>query len=114
MPTAADPKGRRRSLAPVVLAAVVGWSAGDLLRPPESQAGARAALAAIGAYQRTVSPVLARTSFIRCRFTPTCSEYGREAIERFGWGKGGAMTVARIARCNPLSKGGNDPVPDAR
>lgn len=112
MPTGVEsPRGRSRGLAPIVLAASIGLAAGDLLRPPESQAGTRVALAAIGAYQRTVSPVLARTSFIRCRFTPTCSEYGREAIERFGWGKGGVLTAARIARCNPFSKGGEDPVP---
>jgi putative membrane protein insertion efficiency factor len=109
--TEAGGGGRRRGLAPIVLAALVGLSAGDLLRPPESQAGTRFAVAAISAYQRTLSPLLARTSFVRCRFTPTCSEYGRGAIERFGWAKGGAMTIGRIARCNPFSRGGDDPVP---
>ncbi len=46
-----------------------------------------------------------------CKFTPTCSQYGLEAIERFGALKGGAMTLWRILRCNPFSKGGYDPVP---
>ncbi len=47
-----------------------------------------------------------------CKFHPTCSEYGYGVIERFGVIKGGAMTTWRILRCNPLSKGGHDPVPD--
>ena len=111
MPTAADAPARPRGLGPLLLAALLGLAAGDLLRPPEYQHGTRAALAAIDAYRATVSPWLDRTGLIRCRFEPTCSAYGREAIERFGWGKGGALTAARIARCNPWSKGGKDPVP---
>jgi uncharacterized protein len=111
MPTAADRAGRPRRLAPLFLAALLGLAAGDLLRAPNDQHGTRAALAAIDAYRETVSPWLGRTGLIRCRFEPTCSAYGREAIERFGWGKGGALTAARIARCNPWSKGGLDPVP---
>ena len=47
-----------------------------------------------------------------CKYIPTCSEYGLEAIERFGAFKGSIMTVWRILRCNPFSKGGLDPVPD--
>lgn len=45
-----------------------------------------------------------------CRFEPTCSNYGIEAIETYGSIKGGAMTLWRIMRCNPWSKGGLDPV----
>ena len=45
-----------------------------------------------------------------CRFTPTCSEYGYEAIETHGVVIGGLQTVWRILRCNPLSNGGYDPV----
>ena len=111
MPTAAEEAARPRGLAPLLLAALLGLAAGDLLRPPAHQHGARAALAAIDGYRATVSPWLGRTGLVRCRFEPTCSAYGRDAIERFGWGKGGALTAARIARCNPWSKGGNDPVP---
>ncbi|HEY6051702.1 MAG TPA: membrane protein insertion efficiency factor YidD, partial [Thermoanaerobaculia bacterium] len=106
MRTAAEGAARGRGLAPLLLAAFVGLAAGDLLRPPREQHGARAALAGIDAYRASVSPWFARTNLIRCRFEPTCSAYGREAIERFGWGKGGALTAARIARCNPWSKGG--------
>ncbi|MFA6417173.1 MAG: membrane protein insertion efficiency factor YidD [Patescibacteria group bacterium] len=45
-----------------------------------------------------------------CRFTPTCSQYGKEAIEKYGIAKGGTMTAWRVARCNPWNKGGYDPV----
>ena len=46
-----------------------------------------------------------------CRFTPTCSEYALEAVERYGAIRGGFMAVCRILRCNPFCKGGYDPVP---
>jgi len=45
-----------------------------------------------------------------CRFRPTCSEYGVEAITKYGVIRGGLMTSWRILRCNPWNKGGNDPV----
>ena len=47
-----------------------------------------------------------------CRFLPTCSEYGYEAISRYGVIKGGFMTVKRVLRCNPWNKSDRyDPVP---
>ena len=46
-----------------------------------------------------------------CKYYPTCSQYGLEAIEKYGALKGGALTLWRILRCNPFSKGGYDPVP---
>lgn len=46
-----------------------------------------------------------------CKFIPTCSEYSIEAIEKHGALKGGLLTIWRILRCNPFSKGGYDPVP---
>jgi len=45
-----------------------------------------------------------------CRFTPTCSEYAAEAIGSYGIVKGVFMSVKRVVRCNPFSKGGYDPV----
>ena len=44
-----------------------------------------------------------------CKYYPTCSQYGIEAIEKYGALKGGALAVWRILRCNPFSKGGYDP-----
>ena len=46
-----------------------------------------------------------------CRYFPTCSQYGIEAIEKYGVLKGGLLTAWRILRCNPFAKGGYDPVP---
>lgn len=65
----------------------------------------------LGNYQvlpTSVSPLTAS----HCKYIPTCSQYGIEAIERFGALKGTALTVWRILRCNPFSKGGYDPVPE--
>ena len=67
-------------------------------------------LALIRMYQKHVSPAFPP----RCRFIPTCSQYGLEAIERFGAIKGGALTLWRILRCNPWSRGGYDPVPEKK
>lgn len=67
----------------------------------------RLAIAVIDLYQRAVSPMLPPA----CRFTPTCSEYARIAIETHGFGRGGLMAARRIARCHPFHPGGYDPVP---
>ncbi|NLW88228.1 MAG: membrane protein insertion efficiency factor YidD [Clostridiaceae bacterium] len=57
-------------------------------------------------YQRRISPHTAPA----CKYSPTCSQYAIEAIERYGAFKGFWMAVWRILRCNPFSKGGYDPV----
>ncbi|MEE0859311.1 MAG: membrane protein insertion efficiency factor YidD [Acutalibacteraceae bacterium] len=61
-------------------------------------------------YMKNISPNTPPS----CKFTPTCSRYGLEAIERFGAFKGGFLTLWRILRCNPFSKGGYDPVPQKK
>ena len=61
-------------------------------------------------YRKNISPNTPPS----CKFTPTCSQYGLEAIERFGAFKGGFMTLWRILRCNPFSKGGYDPFPQKK
>lgn len=68
----------------------------------------RVALGAIRFYQGAVSPMLPPS----CRFTPSCSHYTYGAIERFGLWRGGWLGLKRVCRCNPLCKGGFDPVPE--
>lgn len=65
------------------------------------------ALLLIRLYQMTLSRVLPPS----CRFTPSCSVYGYQAIEKYGVFKGGWMAIKRIGRCNPFNPGGYDPVP---
>ena len=68
----------------------------------------------IRCYQKTLSmdhgPLKGMFPHGFCRFTPTCSQYGLEAIDKYGIIKGGVMTIWRILRCNPWNKGGYDPV----
>jgi len=94
-----------------VFAALLGLAVGDALRPVPDQFGARLALRAIDLYRATVSPALAKSGVVRCRFEPTCSAYGREAIARYGNPKGFLLAAGRILRCHPWARGGNDPVP---
>lgn len=65
------------------------------------------ALRVIRFYQRTLSPGHPPA----CRFQPTCSEYGYQAIERHGVVRGSWLALRRIGRCHPLNRGGYDPVP---
>ncbi len=58
-------------------------------------------------YRKYISPLKPPS----CRFTPTCSEYALEAIDKYGVLKGGWLAMKRVARCNPFFPGGNDPVP---
>lgn len=61
----------------------------------------------IRVYQVTLSPFIGRA----CRYTPTCSNYGIEAIRKYGAIKGSWLTIKRIASCNPWGGSGYDPVP---
>jgi len=65
-------------------------------------------MALIRLYQLTLSPILPPA----CRFTPTCSRYAYEALDRFGFFRGGWLAVKRIGRCHPFHPGGYDPVPE--
>jgi hypothetical protein len=65
-------------------------------------------LSLIRLYQATLSKGLPANS---CRFYPTCSHYGYQAIYKYGVLKGGLMAAWRILRCNPFNRGGLDPVP---
>lgn len=66
------------------------------------------ALALIWLYQKAISPLFPGC----CRFIPTCSQYAREAIIRYGVIKGSVLTFFRLLRCQPLCRGGWDPVPE--
>jgi hypothetical protein len=66
----------------------------------------RVAVYLLRAYKWAISPMFPPA----CRYTPTCSEYAMEAIERFGVLRGGLKAAARVLRCHPFVKGGYDPV----
>ena len=68
----------------------------------------RAVLLLLSFYKRAISPYLPSA----CRYTPTCSVYCYEAIDRWGLWYGGIMGIKRILRCHPFHEGGYDPVPD--
>src|SRR5436309_2834858 len=93
-------------------------------RPPSSSASWRSSrsaddpadavgrllIALLRVYQLLLRPALAPA----CRFTPSCSAFAREAIERHGARRGSLLAARRLLRCHPWSPGGNDPVPEAR
>ena len=67
-------------------------------------------LGIVWVYRYMISPLTPGS----CRFTPTCSAYALEALERHGAAAGSALTVGRLARCHPWCAGGHDPVPAER
>jgi hypothetical protein len=74
----------------------------------------RLVIGLIKLYQKTISP---DHGFLKnffphgyCRFTPTCSQYGIDAVEKYGVIRGGIKAMWRILRCNPFNKGGHDPI----
>lgn len=64
-------------------------------------------IAIVRGYKKYISPLVPPS----CRFTPTCSEYAMEALNKHGAWKGSLLAIWRILRCNPFCKGGYDPVP---
>ncbi|MGG3271237.1 membrane protein insertion efficiency factor YidD [Priestia aryabhattai] len=71
---------------------------------------AKLLLLLIKGYQKGISPFLPA----RCRFYPTCSQYGVESIKRFGAVKGSYLTIKRILKCHPFHPGGIDEVPEKK
>jgi len=67
----------------------------------------RVMIALIRFYQAAVSPWLPAS----CRYTPSCSEYARQAVERFGAARGTWLAARRLLRCHPFAGHGHDPVP---
>ena len=58
-------------------------------------------------YQNILSPILPST----CRYSPTCSEYTKQSLIKFGLIKGGMISIKRIIKCNPWGGNGYDPIP---
>jgi putative membrane protein insertion efficiency factor len=67
----------------------------------------RALIGAIRFYRNAISPLTPPS----CRFTPTCSAYALEAVEKYGAARGSWLAARRLLRCHPFCKGGYDPVP---
>jgi hypothetical protein len=68
---------------------------------------ARILIGAIVVYQKAISPVLPAA----CRYTPTCSQYAKEAVQKYGAVKGSWLATRRLLRCHPWGGHGHDPVP---
>ncbi|GAC1402470.1 MAG: hypothetical protein NVSMB68_16390 [Thermoanaerobaculia bacterium] len=76
----------------------------DLALEPRDSYSARATIAAIDGYRAHISPHL--KGVIRCRFTPTCSAYGREVIRKYGFARGAWLALVRVSKCGPWTKAG--------
>ena len=81
---------------------------GDTLRHHPIYIMKKFFIRAIRFYQKNISPFYWRPP---CIYTPSCSEYAVQAIEKYGALKGGVLAFWRILRCNPFARGGYDPVP---
>ena len=100
---------KKRALAVVALVFIA--IALDQRRTPSSQWSTAAAVGGIHLYQATLSPIYAKMG-VQCRFTPTCSHYGEEAIRRHGFARGGYLAAKRVLRCGPWTPTGTvDQVP---
>ena len=93
-----------------VVLVLLALAALDGLRPPRSQVTGRLYVMAVRGYQHWGRPVTSR--FVQCPYRPTCSEYSRQAVEKFGLPEGLALTVRRLSRCRgDVRPGTPDPVP---
>lgn len=78
----------------------------ESLLPASIQPTNKLLQAAIRIYQITISPILP----CRCKFTPTCSQYGLMSLQKYGTLRGCILIIWRLLRCSPLTNGGDDPV----
>jgi putative component of membrane protein insertase Oxa1/YidC/SpoIIIJ protein YidD len=106
---------RRRLKRPetylAVFALFVLAAAGDTFRPADRQVSARVYVGLVEFYQADISPQL--RSYIACRYEPTCSEYSKQAVERFGILEGLALSWRRLNSCQrTVPMGTADPVPE--
>lgn len=93
-----------------LLVLTAGLAVADSYRAPDKQIGARLYVTAVEGYQDVGLRTLGGR--VRCRYSPTCSNYSVEAVERYGLSKGLRMTVARVWRCRAsVPLGTSDPVP---
>lgn len=90
------------------LGALAGSTAQSAASGPATRLVALLLLGLIQAYRQWISPLIGP----RCRFIPSCSAYGLEAISRHGPWRGGWLTLRRLLRCHPFSPCGCDPVPE--
>lgn len=98
-----------RTAAALALLVVFVIALHDTRSAPAHSISARTAVFGIDQYRNHLSPHL--RGVIQCRFTPTCSAYGREVMRKYGFARGTWMTAKRIGRCGPWTKMGTVDLP---
>jgi uncharacterized protein len=104
-------KGGKKPMTPLfIICVIIGLLISlDGFRAPERQIVSRGVVRVIEGYQHYISRgILSRHNINICRYTPTCSEYTRQSLLKYGLYRGGARGFYRILRCNPWSRGGVD------
>lgn len=97
-------RSKRHRFTIIALIVIALIAIHDFSTPHGKGLAARGALLLIDEYRAHVSPKL--RGVVTCRFTPSCSAYGRGAIAKYGFGKGSVKTALRISRCGPWTKPG--------